>query len=192
MPPRLCCRTIGTSTTSATTLQYVDDPSHPVTATTLGFADDPSHPIAATPLTAALPPSETVVTPTLDVPTAILPPADTAASPTTTPEVLPNSSRGSKRSATKNSKVCSRCPMPIWPQFSSAQSPPKAPRRPLQSYLPPTPHRHSTASKSALVRRRPQPTLRLSTPSSKLTRTHHRPQRRRWNSRTDNKVKDRW
>ena len=73
--------TIGTSTTSATTLQYVDDPAHPVTATTLGFTDDPAHPIAATPLTAALPPNETVVTPTPDVPTAILPPKDTAASP---------------------------------------------------------------------------------------------------------------
>ncbi len=80
--------TIGSTSTTATTLQYVDDPSHPITATTLGFADDPSHPITATPLTAALPPSETVVTPTPDVSTAILPPTDTAASPTTTPEVL--------------------------------------------------------------------------------------------------------
>lgn len=72
---------IGSTSTTATTLQYVDDPSHPITATTLGFADDPSHPIAATPLTAALPPNETVVTPTPDVPTAILPPADTVPSP---------------------------------------------------------------------------------------------------------------
>ncbi len=72
---------IGSTSTMATTLQYVDDPSHPVTATTLGFADDPSHPITATPLTAALPPNETIITPTPDVPTAILPPADTPASP---------------------------------------------------------------------------------------------------------------